>query len=179
MTAAVSSNETMETEMMIDRGLAAASRAFRIIAMSHGAAICAATSEPSRDSSLANWLPSDHPIGVGAIITPVFIEHPKDLSDRTFRPSSSTIRRNARGKTMGDITTRQASRFSSAPLCKRPVTRENAKPEAQCPTLQGRTSRIGVAVRPSIAENVLLAGAATSSRSGSFLGSANTSSAAP
>ena len=40
--------------------------------------------EPSRDLSVVDRLPDDYPIGVGAIITPVFIERRKDLSDRTL-----------------------------------------------------------------------------------------------
>ena len=40
--------------------------------------------EPGRYLSVVDWLPDDYPIGVGAIVTPVFIERRKDLSDRTL-----------------------------------------------------------------------------------------------
>jgi hypothetical protein len=40
--------------------------------------------EPGRYFSVVDRLPDDYPIGVGAIITPVFVERLKDLSDRTL-----------------------------------------------------------------------------------------------
>ena len=70
--------------MMLGRALTAASTAFGVIAMSRGAASGGAISEPSRDLSAVDRLSNDYPIGVGAIITTVFIERPKDLSDRTL-----------------------------------------------------------------------------------------------
>jgi quercetin dioxygenase-like cupin family protein len=75
----------MESEMMkMAKVLAATSSAFGIITMLHGAATGGAISEPSRDLSVVDRLSNDYPIGVGAIVTPVFIEHRKDLSDRTL-----------------------------------------------------------------------------------------------
>jgi hypothetical protein len=40
--------------------------------------------EPGRYLSVVDRLPDDYPIGVGAIITPVFIERRKDLSNRSL-----------------------------------------------------------------------------------------------
>jgi hypothetical protein len=37
-----------------------------------------------RDVSVLGRLPSDHPIGAGAIITPVSLERAKNLNDATF-----------------------------------------------------------------------------------------------
>ena len=69
--------------MMMLRVLVAATSAFGLMVMSHDVA-GATNSDSIRDVSLADRLPGDHPIGVGAIISPVSIERAKNLNDVTL-----------------------------------------------------------------------------------------------
>ena len=70
--------------MMMLRALVAAASALGVImAMSHDVA-GASNSEAIRDGSIVDRLPSDHPTGAGAIITPVSIEPAKNLNDATL-----------------------------------------------------------------------------------------------
>ena len=69
--------------MTMLRVFVAAASAFGIVAMSHDVA-GATNGEPIRDVSIIDRLPGDHPIGFGAVVTPVFIEHAKNLDDATF-----------------------------------------------------------------------------------------------
>ena len=67
---------------MMLRALVAAASAFGMMAMSHDVA-GATNSECIHDVSVVDQLPGDHPIGVGAIITPVSIKRAKNLNDAT------------------------------------------------------------------------------------------------
>ena len=69
--------------MMMLRALVATASAFGIMAMSHDVT-GATNSESIRDVSVVDRLPGDHPIGVGAVITPVSIERAKNLDDATL-----------------------------------------------------------------------------------------------
>jgi quercetin dioxygenase-like cupin family protein len=69
--------------MMILRGLVAVASVFGIMAMSHDVA-GATNNESIRDVSIVDRLPADHPIGVGAVITPVSVERAKNLNDATL-----------------------------------------------------------------------------------------------
>ena len=67
---------------MILRVLVAAASAFAMMVMSHD--VAGATNSVSlRDVSLVDRLPDDHPIGLGAAITPVSVERAKNLDDAT------------------------------------------------------------------------------------------------
>ena len=65
---------------MMLRVLVTAASAFGILAISHDVA-GAANSESIRDVCVVDRLPGDHPIGVGANITPVSIKRAKNLND--------------------------------------------------------------------------------------------------
>ena len=69
--------------MMILRVLVAAASAFAMMVMSHDVA-GATNSDSIRDVSVVDQLPGDHPIGVGAIITPVSVERAKNFNDATL-----------------------------------------------------------------------------------------------
>ena len=69
--------------MMMLRVLVAVARVFGMMAMSDDVA-GAANSVSLRDVSVVDRLPGDHPIGVGAIISPVSIERAKNLNDVTL-----------------------------------------------------------------------------------------------
>jgi quercetin dioxygenase-like cupin family protein len=66
--------------MMMLRVLIAAASAFGMMAMSHDVAT---NSESIRNVSIVDRLPDDHPIGVGAITTPISVERAKNLNDVT------------------------------------------------------------------------------------------------
>ena len=68
---------------MILRVLVAAASAFGMMAISHDVA-GATNSESIRDVSIVDRLPDDHPIGLGAIVTPVSVERAKNLNDATL-----------------------------------------------------------------------------------------------
>ena len=68
---------------MMLKGLVAAASAFGIVAISHDVA-GARNSEPIHDVSVVDQLPGNHPIGAGAIITPVAVERAKNVSDVTL-----------------------------------------------------------------------------------------------
>jgi quercetin dioxygenase-like cupin family protein len=69
--------------MMIPRVLVAAASAFGMMVMSHNVA-GATNSDSIRDMSLVDRLPDDHPIGLGAVVTPVSVERAKNLNDVTL-----------------------------------------------------------------------------------------------
>jgi hypothetical protein len=69
--------------MMILRVLVAAASAFGMMAISHDVA-GATNSETIRDVSIVDRLPDDHPIGLGAIVTPASLERAKNLNDATL-----------------------------------------------------------------------------------------------